>query len=88
MNYYNIGRPLYRNIYGRIRIIKETTIKIIYFAHDNKYNITNLINIIDDINKEISGPRHIAFALTQRLILKKTALTLTSFLKKIVPREI
>jgi hypothetical protein len=88
INYYNIGYPLYRNIHKRIRIIKETTTKIIYFAYNNKCDITNLINVIDDIDKEISRPRHITFAPTQRLILKKTTSTLTPFLKKIAPREI
>jgi hypothetical protein len=89
INHYldNIGRPLYKSIYRRIKIIKETTMKIIYFAYDNKCNITNIIEVID-INKEILGPRCVAFALTQRSILKKTALTLTPFLKKISPREI
>ena len=88
INHYNISRPLYGNIHGRIRIIKETITKIIYFAYDNKYNITNLVNIIDDINKEISRPRYMTFTLTQKSILKKTTLTLTPFLKKIAPREI
>jgi hypothetical protein len=59
-----MGCPLYRNIHRRIRIIKETTTKIIYFAYDNKCNITNLVNVIDNINKEILGLRHITFALT------------------------
>jgi hypothetical protein len=88
MNHYNMGRPPYGNIHGRIRMIEETTTKIIHFAHDNKCDTTNLVNVMDDIDEEISGPRHVTFAPTQRSILKKTAPTLTPFLKKIAPREI
>jgi hypothetical protein len=88
MNHYNMGRPPYGSIHGRISMIEETTTKIIYFAHDNKYDTANVVEVMDDINEEISGPRRVAFAPTQRSILKKTAPTLIPFLKKISPGEI
>jgi hypothetical protein len=91
MNHYldnNMACLLHRSIRGKVIMIEETTTKIIYFVYDNKCDIANVVKVINDTNKETSGPRRIAFALTQRSILKKTALTLTSFLKKIAPREI
>ena len=56
-------------------MIEETTTKIIHFAHDNKCDTASVVEVMDDTNEEISGPRRVAFA--QRSILKKTTPTLT-----------